>query len=403
MKPRIAIFGIPKRSFGEVKIWIYKNPSASHYREEVFQSSNNESEIIFDYAHSDIEFGDELTFIIMSSGICEYSYKTKYKGTDISLVPILKKQNNTTEEEISKDWDLMLWKSWDPTESQKIGLETEKKFILSKRISVAPIWESYYAESNIDYLEKFHKLWIGLNSFASQYSNETRDKNKILVLINSNLRPRFNQIINSFKNLKSEKKWKTLQKATSLDMSSDIVRDEINQSNVFFDFLELSKKSRGIFSDISNQLDGLTFLNTNKENDVFRDIFLKYHKYIGSEQGIVEPFNLSDAFIRTKSPESIIRKGKLIYHNPFLSNDSGTLFNLEDYFGTTYASQPYQGQVQQKLKDLEIIDPLFFKYLFVLYKFRCAYFHGELPSTEQNNELAKAAYQSLYKLFPAIL
>ena len=141
----------------------------------------------------------------------------------------------------------------------------------------------------------------------------------------------------------------------------------------------------------------------NKGNDIFRDIFLKYHKYMASEQGIVDSFNLSNAFTSPKSPESIIRKGKLIYHNLFLSNDAETLFDLEEYFGTTYASQPYQSQIPQKLKDWEIIDPLFFKYLFVLYKFRCAYFHGELSLTEQNNELAKAANQSLYKLFPAIL
>jgi hypothetical protein len=284
-----------------------------------------------------------------------------------------------------------------------MGLELEKSYILSKKISVAPIWESYYAESKIDYLEKFHKLWIGLNSFASQFSNETGDKNKILALVNSDLQKDFNSKIGSLSNLESEQKLRRLQQATGINMTSQIVRDEINKSLSVIDFLELSKNASGLFSDIATELEGLVFLDKNGGKETFQNIFLHYHEYMASEQGILEEYNIAQAFESPYSPESVIRIGRLVYHNPFNLNTAGTLFNLEDFFGVRYAAQPYNGQAIAKIREWEMADPLFFKYLLVLYKFRSAYFHGELPPNSQNDELAKAAYLSLYELFPSIL
>jgi hypothetical protein len=402
MKPRIAIFGLPPLSSGEISIWIYKNPIANHNGDEVFNSKNNEAGVIFEYAHSEIELGDVITIVMISSGICEYSHRMTYKGTDISHVPSFQKED-TSDSVVSQDWILGAWKNWRPEESNRIGLETEKSYILSRKISVAPIWESYYAESKVDYLEKFHKLWIGLNSYASQFSNETGDKNKILALVNSNLRTEFNSKLNNLTNLPSEQKWRTLMQGTGVNMTSEIVRDEINKSNSCIDFLELAKNASGLFSDVSAQLDGLVFLDKGNGKNVFQDIFSQYHQYMASAQGIVETFVLANAFQPTKSPESTIRIGRLVYHNPFESNTPGTLFNLESYFGLDYSNAPYAGQNQQKLKDWEMIDPLFFKYLFVLYKFRCAYFHGDLSPNKQNDELAKSAYHSLYEIFASII
>lgn len=403
MKPRIAIFGLPPLSSGEISIWIFKNPIANNYGEIVFHSKNDETGIIFDYAHTEIELGNEITFVIMSSGICEYSHRMTYNGTDISHVPNLKKENNTSGREVSKGWNLDAWKSWNPDEDNKNGLEKEKKFLLSRKISVAPIWESYYAESKVDYLEKFHKLWIGLNSYASQFSSERGDKNKILALVNSDLRTEFNSRLNSLTNLKSEQKWRTLMQEAGINMTSEIVRDEINKSNSCVDFLELAKNASGLFSDVSNQLGGLVFLDKEDGKDTFQDIFSQYHQYMVTAQGMVEPFDLALAFQSTKSPESIVRIGTLVYHNPFNSNAPGTLFNLEDYFGVDYANAPYDGQTQPNCRSWEMIDPLFFKYLFVLYKFRCAYFHGDLSPNKQNDELAKSAYESLYEIFSSII
>jgi hypothetical protein len=159
---------------------------------------------------------------------------------------------------------------------------------------------------------------------------------------------------------------------------------------------------QGSFGDMSIELDGVTFLNKNQANDIFQNIFSKYHKYMASEEGIVEPFNLAEAFTPPKAPKSITRIGRLIYHNPYNLNDQGNLFTLSDFFGSEYNLNPYTGATG-KLRDWEIVDPLFFKYLHLLYKFRCAYFHGDLPPNNLNNNLAKAAFESLYEIFPAII
>jgi len=403
MKPRIAIFGLPELSSGEISIWIYKNPTAGHYGEEVFSSKNDDTGMIFDFADERIELGDVLTFVIRSSGICEYTFKMTYKGTDISHVPNFEKETNTRETDVSKDWVLDAWKHWIPSMNHKEGLETEKSYLLSRKISVAPLWESYYSESRLDYLEKFHKLWIGLNSFASQFSTETGDKNKILALVNSPLRDKFNSELDSLSNLPTEQKLRTLMQATGVNMTSDIVRDEINKPNNALEFLELSKNASGLFADISIELEGLIFLDENEGEDVFQDIFSRYHQYMASSQGMTETFTLSDAFESPKSPKSVARIGRLVYHNPFETNADGTLFKLEDYFGANYGAHPYGGQTPANQRTWEMVDPLFFKYLLVMYKFRCAYFHGNLSPNRQNDDLAKSAYQSLYKLFSSII
>jgi hypothetical protein len=403
MKPRVALFGLPKVSAGKFSIFVYAEPFDNCYGHEIFKAVNDESGKLLEFIFSDINIGCEVTIVITSSGIVHYSHKLKYKGADISHVPIFKKELNIDEEYVSKDWNIDLWRKWNVRKQHDEGLAAEKKALLNRIISVSPLWESYYSDSNIDYFEKFQKLWIGLNSFAGQFSNETQDKNKILALVKSDLREEFNKKISTFSNQDSENKWKELQNLTGLNLTSEIVRDELNVNFYSLDFLELAKSATGIFSELSKELDGLIFLDKNEGKDVFRDIFSRYHKYMTSEEGILQNFNLSDAFIHPISPQSVQRLGRLVYHNPYLSSDSDSLFTLKDYFGTNYSNNSYSGQTLQKVKEWEIIDPLFFKYLYVLYKFRCAYFHGDLPLSKQNNELAKAAYQSLYEIFPAIL
>ncbi|MEO1485943.1 MAG: hypothetical protein AAFU57_09355 [Bacteroidota bacterium] len=404
MKPRIAIFGLPPLSSGEISIWLYKNPSQPHnHGTKVFQGKNNESGFLFDYAHSDIDLGDTITIVIMSSGIQEYSHRTIYDGTDISHVPFFRKEVNTSEKAVSKNWNLTIWKKWNPSTDNQIGMEEERRFILTRKISVAPLWESYFADSKINYFEKFHKLWIGLNAFASKFSDEKGDKHKILALVNSPLRKRFNSKLNALSNLQSEEKWNKLMDTMGIDLTPQIVGDEIAQTTPLLDFLELSQNSQDIFADIQTELKGTTFLDKNNGKSVFQHIFSKYLEFAASEQGIVEPMNLALAFEFPKSPKSTKRIGRFIYHNPFESNSEGTLFSLKDYFGTDYASNPYQGQTHAKLSEWEKEDPLFFKYLFVLYKFRCAYFHGNITPNLENIELAKAAYISLYEIFSAII
>ena len=97
MKPRIALFGLPKASKGILKIWVYANPSGNSAGNQVFQASNDESEIILGNIEHDIKIDTLITIKIMSSGLCEYSHVFKYQGADISHVPVFKKELNTNQ------------------------------------------------------------------------------------------------------------------------------------------------------------------------------------------------------------------------------------------------------------------------------------------------------------------
>jgi len=403
MKPRIAIFGLPKASKGRLKIWVFASLSESTSGNQIFQSSNNESEIILENITHDIKIDSFITIRIMSSGLCEYSHKFKYQGADISLVPIFKKEQNTNQDQVSDDWDITEWQRWNPNVQHHRGLVKEKQYLASKEISIAPIWESYYSESSIDYFEKFQKLWIGLNSFATYSTGESQDKKKILALVNSPLRQSFNRELLSVQNQNSADKWRTLQAATGLDMSSDIVRDEIASSCSIFDFLKHAKLSISIFSDIELELSGLIFLDSDSDNDVFRSVFTKYYQYMASEEGIVETVNFAEAFTSPKAPIAVTRIGRLVFHDALSSNQAGTMSSLDDFFGSNYGNTPYQGQTNSQMRAWEMVDPLFFRYLLILYKFRCAYFHGDMPMNGANNKLAQAAYQSLMAIYPEII
>jgi len=401
MKPRIAIFGLPKASKGHLKVCVFASLSENTAETQIFQSSNNETEIILENITHDIEIDSFVTIRIMSSGLCEYSHKFNYRGADISLVPIFIKEMDTNQAQVSTDWNISEWNQWNPNTQHHRGLAKEKQYLASKEISIVPIWESYYSESNIDYFEKFQKLWIGLNSFATYSTGENQDKKKILALVNSPLRQSFNRQLLSVQNQNSADKWRRLQHTTGLDMSSDIVRDEIASSCTIFDFLKYAKLSISIFSDIKLELNGLVFLDS--DNDIFRSIFAKYYQYMASEEGIVERVDFAEAFTFPKAPTAVKRIGMLVFHDALFSNQAGTMTSLEDFFGSSYASNPYQGQMNSQLRSWEMVDPLFFRYLLVLYKFRCAYFHGDMPLNGPNNKLAQTAYQSLMAIYPEII
>lgn len=403
MKPRIALLGLPPASTGKLNIWVFADPVGSSFGREIYRANNDESGKILDYVFSDIEIGCTITILIMSSGICEYSHALRFNGADISHVPNFRKETDTTEHDVSTDWDSDLWRKWNASKQHEDGLAVEKQYLMSRTISIAPIWESYYSDSNIDYFEKFQKLWIGLNAYATHWSTESQDKTRILALVNSDLRQEFHRTLSRGSSQKSAEKWIKLQQATGLNMTSDIVRDEIATTCSSLDFLEQAKSAIGTFSDIAEQLQGLVFLDSEAGKEIFRNVFLKYHEFMASEMGMVQPYNLAEAFSEPRTPCSVKRFGRLIFHDPLLTSEPGNLFSFEDFFGSEYAAAPYQGQTNEPLRVWETIDPLFFRYLHVLYKFRCAYFHGDLPPNKQNNELARTAYQSLHEIFPAIL
>lgn len=394
MKPRIAIFGLPMRQHAHVRVSVFTNPANGSYGNLALDENNDDSGLLLGQLSEDLEIDSTYTVVIQCLGIEYYSHQAKYLGGDISHVPTLQRDRNIDEQSVAKDWDLKVWEKWNPRQDHDLGAAREKQFILSKKISVLPIWESYFREGGIDYFEKFHKLWVGLNAFATHSTTESQDGAKVFALVGTELKDRFRAVVLEASQAASKQKWREFQRATGVNHTSDIVRDELAKSCPYFDFLAAAKKSAAQIEGLHQLCDGLVFLGGS--SSVFRELFQGYHTFMASEEGIVHPFNLSDAFVPPKAPSSLERYGRLLFDNPLVAIEDGTLFSIDDVFGPAYAKNRYPGQSENAR--FEQADPLFFRYLIMLYKFRCAYFHGDLLPTAANNMLAKAAYESLYDL-----
>ena len=99
------------------------------------------------------------------------------------------------------------------------------------------------------------------------------------------------------------------------------------------------------------------WINDVSWTDIYQNIYSRYHEYLSQLDRVNEQYDVFDAFKPPKTPESVRRIGRLIWHNPFLSNKPGTLFGLRDFFGSDY---DYLGQTEVKLNAWERVDPLFF-------------------------------------------
>ena len=322
MKPRIALFGLPPN----LTIRVFSVTGSAAADNLIYSADNTQSDHILEYVTEEIQVGCKLRIIIICSGICYYEHKLQFNGADISHVPNFRKEANTCDQEASADWGLEYWRKWQPKPLHDKGLLDERAAIFDKTIVTEPMWQSYYSDSKIDYLEKFHKLWIGLNAYATHSTGESRDKKSILALVNNqDLRDAFHDMLTSDESRTSANKRRTLGQATGVDSSSDIVRDEVALKVTWIDFLENAKMTEGTFADISKELGGLAFLTSTSKEGVLRNIFGRYHEYMASEEGIVHPFNLADAFYAPRAPESVNRFGRLVFNNPFQVSADGNL------------------------------------------------------------------------------
>ena len=406
MRPRIAVFGLPERTKGKLKISVHLGGSDGCLGNEVFASENDESGRVEGCASDDIDIDAEITVVIVSSGIVYYDHTEVYRGADISHVPILQKERITSDREVAGDWNIGAWREWDPADTHREGVKAENIALAQRDIVKVPIHDSYYYESRIDYTERFHKLWIGLNAYASNRASKGKygDQLKILSLVDTPLSGAFEEQVKSVCDSESADVYRALQGASGLDTTCDVVRDEIIRSCAVFDFFSCAKRSREMQSECAGELNGIAVLSTRGAGGVFLDIVKKYREYMASESGMASRADMRMAFVAPLAPKSVERHGRILFHRPYECNQDGKLYGISDYFGSEYGRNPYRGAKEGSPKrKYEGKNPLFFRYLSLLYQFRCLYFHGDLAVTEQNNELARAAYSSLRQIYPAIM
>ncbi|ODB94966.1 hypothetical protein A3194_20090 [Candidatus Thiodiazotropha endoloripes] len=411
MKPQITILGLPRIPNTTISITLYK-----------YEKDNSKGILVCNLlyttrgravgtANDPVEIGTTLKISIISSGTKEYEHYIIYNGApDICHVPYLEKETDTDITQISIDWNIDSWNKWIPSEDYELGKKLEAKYVIERSISITPLWHSYYIESDINYFEHFHKLWIGLNSFATHNTNATYDREKFMALTKSEpVKMLFYSSLykTSYEHLKT--RWECIQSITGHDMSMEICRDELSANCSIIDFFENAKKCANIYFQKHNQkLDGLAIidsLTSDKDNQTIT-IGSQLDQYINPTD--TKTVSLpSIALNNSLKPDSVERHGRLLFHNPYISSETfnlfGFRFNLGDYFGAEYSQSPYNGEQKEKYRSLESSDPLLYRYLDLLYTFRSSYFHGDLASTTNNNKLARSAYESLREIYLFLL
>ena len=165
--------------------------------------------------------------------------------------------------------------------------------------------------------------------------------------------------------------------------------------------------------------EGLRFFEPiGKPDPLFQRLYRTYRKWEASSEGIVhsaDAARISSNLFRI----GVDHYGHMLFHN-FSVPSSNSLYCLDDIFGagrgTLLSStgmltrkdvvlafgkdspESHGWELREKAPDITSL------YLYVLYKFRCEYFHGNLDSSVRDNQnLAKMAFFGLRGLMEATL
>jgi len=403
MKPTIYLFGIPTFEKTDLIITIFHKINDGsingNFGDLIYETRDNSKNMLIVQSDTDIKIGDIVTFSVMSSGIVPYQRKVSFKGGDISHVFNFKKETNTNKKDIESGWDYGDYQMWNPNTLYTEAIELQNQYISNNKINTEPLWKIYYESSKIDYLERFHRLWIGLNAYASYHSQHNEDGKKIFDLVNVQvIKDKFYNLIKYNRYTDISNQLLRLNESTGVDTTSNVLRLNITNSNHIIDFMEQCKLHYKTVGVTENLVNDLIFLDKKNGINIFDALYRKYHEYISSSQGIVYPCNFSEIFDDIKSPKSIHQIGRLVFRNHLKSDDDGSLFKMNDFYESNTLDNFYSGINGNQ--NFEQIDTLFFRYLFLLYKFRSAYFHGDFILNHKTNKLAKFAYLSLLEIFP---
>jgi hypothetical protein len=162
---------------------------------------------------------------------------------------------------------------------------------------------------------------------------------------------------------------------------------------------------------------GLRFFEPiGRPDPLFQSLYRTYRQREASEEGIVQSADaarISSNLIQI----GVQHYGHMLFHNYATVTGTG-LYNLDSVFGLgriellssinlperrdvvevfgRNSLQSYAFDLRRKAPNITSL------YLYVLYKFRCEYFHGNIdPTVRANQELAKSAFFSLRELMEA--
>jgi hypothetical protein len=278
----------------------------------------------------------------------------------------------------------------------------------------------YLQDSELDFIGQFSNLWIGFNSWYKDIHPNQRDQQGCLLM---------EELFSSFveaqlRGLNGVDEFITQQVDSlaicqcngytySHDVSGFKFRLQCQNQCTITKFLQIASKH----PSLKPYTVGLRFFESiGRPDPLFQNIYRKYRNQEASEDGI---FHSADAgrISSNLAQIGVEHYGHMLFHNLKVPT-STSLYSLDDIYGSgrndllaTINTQSRKGtpnafgdnspesRASDLLKKAPTITSL---YLYVLYKFRCVYFHGNLdPLIRENQNLAKAAFFSLRELIEA--
>jgi hypothetical protein len=175
----------------------------------------------------------------------------------------------------------------------------------------------------------------------------------------------------------------------TLDTTGFQFRLQCTNSNCFTTFLKCATNLKAL----SGRCHGINFFkNTNKEDPLFKKLYAKYSSHMASEEQIVNTYDARN-ITNELNAIGVEHFGEMLLHDLKLVKKK-SIYTIEHVFTPGYrkkceliskantlkSAKVSNVEEEYRLKGLDAFE----RYLYVLYSFRCAYFHGDLDPKNQN-------------------
>jgi hypothetical protein len=282
--------------------------------------------------------------------------------------------------------------------------------------------KQYLEFSDLDFLGPFSNLWMGFNSWYQDIHPNQGDQQGCLLTAGT-FGPALETQLRSLNDVDQFVTQQVDDLATcqcngysySHDVSGFKFRLQCQNKGTVTEFLQTASKH----PLLKPYTEGLRFFEPiGKPDPLFQRLYRTHRKWEASSEGILHSADAA-RISSNLSQIGIDHYGHMLFHN-FSVPSGNSLYCLDDIFdsgrGTLLSSigmlkrkdvilafgedspESYGWEIREKAPDITSL------YLYVLYKFRCEYFHGNLdPCVRDNQNLARAAFFSLRGLMEATL
>jgi len=285
---------------------------------------------------------------------------------------------------------------------------------------MANLATKYLEVSELDFLGPFANLWMGFNSWYRDKHPNEGDQDGCLLMegtIRTVLEPELLRLndVDSFitQEVDSLATCQCNGYSYSHDVSGFKFRLQCQNQGTVTEFLHTASKH----PLLQPYTKGLRFFEPiGKPDPLFQSLYRTYRQWEASEEGIVQSADaarISSNLIQI----GVQHYGHMLFHN-FATVTGPGLYNLDSVFGSGRIELLSSINLPERRDVVEAFGPNSLEsyafdlrrkapnitslYLYVLYKFRCEYFHGKIdPTVRANQELAKSAFFSLRELMEA--